>query len=169
MKRLEMITYRSPIGMMDVVLDGQSLVGLDYSDNPRRLRGHLSRRYSDFELRRLNGPTPVLDALDTYFSSGGDPFRSLKLDPGGTEFQRCVWRELRRIPPGSTLDYASLARRVGNPRAVRAAASSNARNPIAIAIPCHRVIGRDGSLRGYAGGIERKRWLIGHERRTQRR
>ena len=166
MKRLDMTTYRSPIGMMDIVLDGQTLVGLDFSDNPQRLRGLLSRRYGEYGIRRRNDPMPVHEALDDYFSHGGDSFRALQLDPGGTEFQRDVWDELRRIPPGRTLDYGTLARRVGNPRAVRAVASGNARNPISIAIPCHRVIGQDGSLRGYAGGIERKRWLIDHERRA---
>ena len=169
MKRLQMTTYRSPIGKMDIVLDGETLVGLDFSDNPQRLCGQLSRRYGDFELHRRNETTPVHAALDVYFSRGGDPFLGLKLEPGGTAFQRRVWGELRGTRFGSTIDYTTLARRVGNPRAVRAAASSNAHNPIAIAVPCHRVIGRDGTLRGYAGGIERKRWLIDHEQRTQRR
>lgn len=170
MKRLHITTYRSPIGEMEIVLDGEVLVGLEFSETsrrtPQRLRGHLSRRYGDFELHRRNEPTPVNAALDIYFSRGGDPFRGLKLEPGGTPFQRRVWGELRRTRFGSTLDYATLAARAGNPRAVRATASSNARNPIAIVVPCHRVIGRDGTLRGYAGGIERKRWLIDHERRT---
>ena len=169
MKRLHLTAYRSPIGKMDIVLDGETLVGLEFSDNPQRLCGQLSRRYGDFELHRWNEPTPVHAALDVYFSRGGDPFRGLNLEPGGTAFQRSIWGELRRTRFGSTIDYTTLARRVGNPRAVRAAASSNARNPIAIAVPCHRVIGRDGTLRGYAGGIERKRWLIDHEQRTQRR
>lgn len=166
MKQLAVIPYRSPIGMMDVVLDGEDLVYLDFSDNPDRAVRLLTRRFGEYALRRAGGTTSVHDALEVYFDRGGDPFGKLGLDTGGTTFQRSVWQELRRIPPGRTVDYTTLAGRVGNPRAFRAAASSNALNPIAIIIPCHRVIGRDGTLRGYAGGTERKLWLIEHEQRN---
>ena len=169
MKRLERSPYCSPIGTMDVILDGETLVYLDFSGNSERVGRLLTGRFGKFEMRQAEGSTPVHEALDAYFVHGGDPFGDLGLDAGGTPFQRSVWQALRRIPPGSTWDYTSLAKNAGCPRAVRAAASGNARNPIAIIIPCHRVIGRDGTLRGYAGGVERKRWLIEHERRCLHR
>ena len=82
----------------------------------------------------------------------------------GTPFQQAVWRALRRIPTGETLSYAELARRIGRPGAVRAVGRANGANPASIVVPCHRVIGSDGTLTGYGGGIERKRWLLAHER-----
>ena len=87
----------------------------------------------------------------------------LPLAPEGTPFQRRVWDELRRIPFGETISYSELARRLGDPKLVRAVGVANGRNPISIVIPCHRVIGADGSLVGYGGGLERKRWLLQHE------
>ena len=87
----------------------------------------------------------------------------IAVDPAGTAFQREVWSALQRIPTGSTASYSDIAVAVGRPAAVRAVGLANARNPIAVVIPCHRVVGRDGSLTGYAGGLERKRWLLEHE------
>ncbi|TMA44133.1 MAG: methylated-DNA--[protein]-cysteine S-methyltransferase, partial [Deltaproteobacteria bacterium] len=87
----------------------------------------------------------------------------IRVDPGGTEFQRRVWGALRKVPPGRTVSYGELARAVGAPGAARAVGAANGSNPVGIVIPCHRVIGADGSLTGYAGGVERKEWLLGHE------
>ncbi len=157
--------YDSPLGDMDLVLRDDTLVYLDFAGNPERLATLLGRRYPGFRLTESRESTRFHAALDDYFAGVADPFDGLPVETGGTDFQRSVWRELRRIPSGTTLDYATLAERAGRPAAVRAAASSNARNPVSIVIPCHRVIGRDGSLRGYAGGEGRKRWLIEHERR----
>lgn len=102
-------------------------------------------------------------ALDAYATDGATAF-DLPLDLRGSAFQRTVWAELRAIPPGETVTYAELARRVGRPGAARAVGSAVARNPVSIVVPCHRVVGSDGSLTGYAGGVERKRWLLAHER-----
>lgn len=108
-----------------------------------------------------------LDAARRAFASwfGGDcrALEALPLAPAGTSFQRSVWGALREIPAGATASYAEIARRVGSPGAARAVGGANHHNPIAIAIPCHRVIGSDGRLVGYAGGVERKRWLLAHE------
>ncbi len=104
--------------------------------------------------------------LDEYFAGERTAF-DLPLHPAGTPFQRRVWDGLRRIPHGETTSYADLARRVGNERAVRAVGAANGRNPIVIVVPCHRVIGSDGSLTGFGGGIERKRWLLDHELRAR--
>ncbi len=110
---------------------------------------------------------PVLDQgvreLTEYFCSGRRAF-TVPVRPPGTPFQQAVWAELQRIPYGTTATYAELAQRVGSPGAVRAVGSANGRNPVAVLVPCHRVIGSDGNLRGYAGGVERKTALLALER-----
>jgi methylated-DNA-[protein]-cysteine S-methyltransferase len=102
-------------------------------------------------------------AFESYFAGDPAALAALPLDPRGTEFQRAVWRALREIPLGATATYGEIARAVGRPGAARAVGDANRRNPIAIAVPCHRVIGGDGRLVGYAGGLARKRWLLAHE------
>ncbi len=101
--------------------------------------------------------------LDQYFKGTRKDF-SLKLAPEGTEFQQQVWRELSNIPYGQTASYLDIARAIGNEQAVRAVGAANGQNPISIIIPCHRVIGSDGKLTGYGGGLWRKEWLLTHER-----
>ncbi len=104
----------------------------------------------------------VVEQVAAYFAGERRSFE-LELTPTGTEFQTTVWTELTRIPFGATISYAELARRVGNPKAVRAVGRANGSNPISIIVPCHRVIGSDGSLTGYASGVEHKRALLEHE------
>ncbi len=103
--------------------------------------------------------------LTEYFQGRRQQF-DLPLDLRGTDFQRAVWAALCEIPFGQTLTYGEQAKRIGNPKGMRAVGAANGRNPIAIIVPCHRVIGADGTLTGYAGGIERKRWLLAHEGHT---
>jgi len=107
---------------------------------------------------------PLLDQLHEYFSGKRTAF-ALELAPRGTPFQREVWNALLDIPYGDTISYAELARRIGKPNAVRAVGAANGANPIPLIIPCHRVIGSNGTLTGYGGGIERKQWLLAHEGR----
>ena len=102
-------------------------------------------------------------ALFAYFAGRLDALAGLRVASSGTEFQNQVWAALRRIPTGKTLSYAALAKEIGRPAAVRAVGLANGSNPIAIIVPCHRVIGANASLTGYAGGLERKRWLLQHE------
>lgn len=97
-----------------------------------------------------------------YFAGNRTQF-DLKLNPAGTEFQKKVWGELQHIPYGKTLSYLELSKKLGDPKAIRAVAAANGKNPLWIIIPCHRVIGSDGSLTGYAGGLWRKKWLLEHE------
>ena len=104
----------------------------------------------------------ITEQLDAYFAGEREDF-ALELAPHGTPFQLRVWDELTKIPYGETIPYSELARRLGNPKLVRAVGLANGRNPISIVIPCHRVIGADGSLVGYGGGLERKKWLLEHE------
>jgi methylated-DNA-[protein]-cysteine S-methyltransferase len=101
--------------------------------------------------------------VQAYFQGELGVLDSLSVTMGGTEFQRQVWRALREIPYGTRISYGELARRVGRPSAVRAVGAANGANPIGVIVPCHRVIGADGTLTGYAGGLERKRWLLQHE------
>ena len=104
----------------------------------------------------------VIAQLIEYFEGRRTRF-DLKLAPNGTEFQKKVWNQLQDIPFGKTVSYQQMANQLGDPKVIRAAASANGKNPIAIIIPCHRVIGSDGSLTGYAGGLHRKKWLLEHE------
>lgn len=109
---------------------------------------------------------PILEEcaiqLKEYFNGDRQTF-DLKLNPEGTEFQKSVWTELTKIPYGTTISYLDLSRQLGNEKAIRAVANANGKNPIWIVIPCHRIIGSDGSLTGYAGGLYRKQWLLEHE------
>ena len=110
-------------------------------------------------------PTSLKDAvaqLKEYFSGTRQDF-DLKLNPEGTNFQKEIWKQLRAIPFGTTTSYLELSKAFGNPKAIRAVAAANGKNPLWIVVPCHRVIGTDGSLTGYAGGLWRKKWLLEHE------
>lgn len=138
---------KTEIGFISVRTRGGVLEALDFEDAPG------------------TPPEGALRArLEAYFAGDLDALSAIEVRPAsGTAFQRRVWEELRRIPAGETISYAELARRIGRPSAVRAVGAANGRNPIALVVPCHRVIGKDGSLTGYAGGLERKRWLLEHE------
>jgi len=110
-------------------------------------------------------PSAVADPLDAYFAGRLEAIDAILVKTGGTAFQRAVWSALRRIPVGQTTSYGALAAAIDRPRAVRAVGLANGSNPIGVVVPCHRVIGANGSLTGYAGGLERKRWLLAHEAR----
>ncbi|MBY0356526.1 MAG: methylated-DNA--[protein]-cysteine S-methyltransferase [Candidatus Obscuribacterales bacterium] len=148
----------SPIGKLTLVSEGESLTGIYMFEH----KGGVE--IADDWLEDADA-LPLLLAkkqLQEYFACERTEF-SLPLKPVGTEFQRSVWQELCKIGYGETISYGELARRVGNPAAVRAVASANARNPISIVVPCHRVIGHNGKLTGYAGGLARKEALLGLE------
>lgn len=150
--------YQSPIGPLLMMSDGRSLIGLHTETDKHRPQARP-------EWIRDDSAEPFAEVaaqLDDYFAGLRTGF-DLPLAPQGTQFQITVWRALLGIPFGETISYAELARRVGNPKASRAVGHANARNPISIIVPCHRVIGADNSLTGYAGGLERKRALLAHE------
>ncbi len=143
--------------------DGMCALGLGpaaEADLSRRV----ARRFPDARLVSSPDPDGVATRVLDYFN-GDRALFDVPLDLGGTPFQANVWRALRAIPLGATISYAELAARLGTPRAVRAVARANATNPVSLAVPCHRVIGKDGGLTGYAWGIERKAWLLAHEAR----
>lgn len=151
-------TFASPIGTLLLMSDGASLVGVHTDSDRYRPAVRVDWVRDDTAM-----PFPQAhEELRAYFDGRLTAF-DLPLAPQGTAFQLTVWQALRAIPFGRTISYGELARRIGRPQASRAVGHSNARNPIAIIVPCHRVIGADRSLTGYAGGLERKRALLMHE------
>ena len=163
MKQLKSDRYNSPIGEILVLADNGRLCYLDFADNDERLTTLLTTRYGKFSITPEPDLLGLRARLDRYFAGQWEAFDGLELCTDGTDFQRKVWRGLRTIPAGKAISYCQLANAIDKPSAIRAAAGANARNPIAIVIPCHRVIAADGSLGGYAGGLERKSWLLSHE------
>ena len=154
-------TIESPVGDLLLMSDGTSLIGL-HTDNDK----HRPSARNDWIRDDVAEPFGrTVAQLQAYFDGRLTEF-DLPLAAEGTAFQSTVWRELRNIPYGHTISYAELARRIGRPGASRAVGHCNARNPISIVVPCHRVIGADRSLTGYAGGLERKRTLLAHEAMT---
>jgi methylated-DNA-[protein]-cysteine S-methyltransferase len=151
----------APVGTLTLFSVDGKLVALGFGDED--LSWRTSARFGRLEWRERDG-APAR-AMRRYLDGELEALDALEVDPGGTPFQREVWAALRRIPAGTTVSYGELARAVGNPRAVRAVGRANALNPIALVIPCHRVIGADGTLTGYAGGLPRKKWLLEHESR----
>jgi methylated-DNA-[protein]-cysteine S-methyltransferase len=153
------------IGEMLVVVDEQQrLRALGWVDLEDRLQRQLTAAYGS-ALRLHSGPTPaaIREALHAYLEGKLDAIDAIPIETRGTPFQRAVWEALRRIPAGTTLSYRDLALRIGRPKAVRAVGHANGANPICVVVPCHRLVGSDGSLTGYGGGLHRKRWLIDHE------
>jgi methylated-DNA-[protein]-cysteine S-methyltransferase len=155
----------SPVGAILVVTDAQQrLRGLGWEDLEDRLRRDLTRIYRrPPELVRGTAPAATRRALQRYFAGKLQAIDEIPVQTGGTPFQSNVWRALRKIPAGTTLSYGRLAMRLKCPLAVRAVGLANGSNPVSIVVPCHRLIGADGSLTGYGGGLERKRWLLEHE------
>jgi methylated-DNA-[protein]-cysteine S-methyltransferase len=153
----------SQIGSLLAVTDGRAVCALDFADTGERTMDRLARRFGRVVLRRRRDPLGLQARLESYFAGELRAIDGIEVNPGGTEFQRQVWRALRRIPPGRTRSYAELAARLGRPRAWRAVGHANSLNPVAIIVPCHRLVGSDAALTGYAGGVERKRWLLRHE------
>ena len=157
----EYCSIASPIGQLLLAGQGERLSVLDMQDGPRA-----RRRIPGGWTQNANAFPAAREQLAEYFAGARRRFE-LSLEPAGTEFELAVWGALREIPYGETVSYGELAARIGHPDAARAVGVANARNPIAVIIPCHRVIGADGSLTGYGGGLERKRLLLDLEAGVQ--
>jgi methylated-DNA-[protein]-cysteine S-methyltransferase len=154
----------TPIGTALLVTDADgALCALDWEDHEPRLRQLLRLQYGATILQHVSAPDDIRAALTGYFTGDLVALNRIKWRVAGTPFQRKVWTALRTIPAGSTMSYGALAAQLDMPRAVRAVGHANGSNPISIVVPCHRVIGADGSLTGYGGGLARKRWLLQHE------
>ena len=153
----------SPLGVLLLVSDGERLCALDYADHEQRMLKLLCARYGQVHLRDAKNPGGVSCVLRAYLAGDVPCIDSIAVNMGGTPFQRQVWQALRAIPSGTVMAYGQLAKKLGRPTAYRAVGITNALNPIAIVVPCHRLVGANGALTGYAGGLERKRWLLNHE------
>jgi methylated-DNA-[protein]-cysteine S-methyltransferase len=155
-------TMKSPVGLLKLVASDRGLAAILWeNDNPKRVR--LGALIED-----KNHPVLVETErqLNDYFAGKRERF-SLKFDFAGTEFQKQVWQALAAIPFGETRSYAEIAKEIGRPKAVRAVGAANGKNPISIIVPCHRVIGSNGKLTGFAGGLSTKEFLLGIESETQ--
>jgi len=154
----------SPVGEVLVVTDADGVVrALDFHDYEARLRRLLRRHYGEVVLVDGRAPEAVRRAVEAWFDGDLTAFDAVPVKTGGTDFQRSVWKALRDIPAGETRTYGQVAAAIGSPKAVRAVGLANGANPVGVIVPCHRVIGSNGTLTGYAGGMERKRWLLAHE------
>ena len=156
----------TPIGELIIIADGDgALRTIDWTDHEARMKRLLDRSYGEgrYTLTPKRDPGGLTSAMRRYFKGEIGMLKDLTVATSGTPFQTSVWKQLRRIKDGTTISYGELARRIGKPKAVRAAGLANGQNPISIVVPCHRVIGSDGSLTGYGGGLQRKHWLLAHE------
>jgi methylated-DNA-[protein]-cysteine S-methyltransferase len=155
---------QTPIGLALLVTDAQgALRALDWEDYELRMRELLRQQYGAIILKDARAPKDIKAALTGYFKGDLDRLRTIKWRVAGTPFQRKVWTALPTIPAGTTMSYGTLAAQLDMPNAVRALGHANGSNPISVVVPCHRLIGANGSLTGYGGGIERKQWLLEHE------
>jgi len=141
---------------------------IDWADHEPRMRLLLQRQYrkQGLSLEESSAPNGITRALEKYFAGDLAAIETLPVKTEGTAFQRKVWKALQQIPCGVTISYGQLAAQIGQPSAVRAVGLANGANPIGVVVPCHRVIGADGSLTGYGGGLHRKTWLLQHESAT---
>ncbi len=148
--------YKSPIGYLRIISNEKDIIKIEFSDE-----------YFKMKMIPVQIQT-CIQQLDEYFNGKRQNF-TISINPAGSEFQAKVWNQLLKIPYGETISYLNLARNLGDEKAIRAIASANGKNPIPIIIPCHRVIGNDGSLTGYAGGLLKKQWLLEHEGAIQQK
>jgi methylated-DNA-[protein]-cysteine S-methyltransferase len=156
--------YRSPIDGLWLAVDGEGVLRLLHFDRPEEdFLLTLRRSYPKAALVRGRVPPSVREPLDAYFAGEIGALDRIPVLALGSDFQKSVWDNLRRIPVGQTMSYGAMARKLGKPDASRAVGLANGSNPIAVVVPCHRVIGADGSLTGFGGGLPRKKWLLEHE------
>ncbi len=157
----------TPVGTMMIAADADgNLRAALFTEDEQVVRRYLRLQSGEgrFKLEPQLNPHGFSATIARYFGGELDAIDHIPVETGGTPFQREVWQALRKIPCGRTISYGELAKRIGRPAAVRAVGLANGANPVAVVVPCHRVIGSNGSLTGYGGGIERKRWLLDHEK-----
>jgi methylated-DNA-[protein]-cysteine S-methyltransferase len=153
----------TPIGEMILVARDGVMLLLEFADATGRVEREMRARFGEHEMQPATNPFGLSDVVRDYFSGNLHAIDHVLADGGGTEFERKVWAELRRIPTGATVSYGEIARKLGDISLSRAVGTANGKNPVAIVVPCHRVIGSDGSMTGYGGGLHRKEWLLRHE------
>jgi len=161
----DVLEYSSAIGVLIVVARANVVHAIAFPERWPDHKRRLERHFPGATFAPVAALPRITRALDAYFAGDLGALERLEVEPSGTDFQRKVWRRLRSIPPGGTTSYGSIAREIGAPSASRAVGAANGANPISIVLPCHRVVGSSGDITGYAGGLDRKRWLLEHERR----
>jgi methylated-DNA-[protein]-cysteine S-methyltransferase len=155
---------QTPIGTALLVTDADGVLrALDWEDYAERMKELLRLQYGAVVLQDAPAPGDIRSALTGYFKGGLDRLKVIRWRVAGTPFQRKVWTALPGIPAGTTMSYGALAAKLGAPKAMRAVGHANGSNPISVVVPCHRLVGANGSLIKYGGGLERKRWLLKHE------
>src|SRR5262245_33609555 len=163
MDAIALATLDSPIGPLTVAANGPRLCLVHFGKVNDYVRASVARWYPDVPVEPSADPGGAAEILSRYFAGDLASLDEIAVELHGTPFQQRVWNMLRSVGPGTTISYARLAERVGSPSAVRAVGAANGANPVAIVLPCHRIIGSNGSLTGYGGGLDRKRWLLDHE------
>ncbi len=163
MTELQIDQVESPMGTIALVSRDGALCALDFTERDTLMRSRLAARFGAVRLRETDDAGGHSGRLRAYLDGELDALDEICVETGGTDFQRQVWAALRRVDCGETRSYADLAKTIDRPRAARAVGSANACNPIALVIPCHRIVAADQGVGGYAGGLDRKRWLLHHE------
>lgn len=158
-----MTTMESPIGPLTVATRGARVCLLHFGADGAGPRAMLQRWYRDEPIELHGDPAGAVTALGQYFTGSMAALDGVEVEMNGTPFQKRVWDALRSVKCGTTTSYAAIAKAIHAPAAVRAVGAANGANPVAVIVPCHRIIGTNGSLTGYGGGLERKRWLLQHE------
>ena len=153
----------SPVGNILIAAHADALCAVDFEDCRGRMKALLRASFGEHRARSVRDPNGYSSRIRAYLGGDLGALAPIEVDLRGTPFQKCVWRALRGIPAGDTRSYGELARQMCRPRAARAVGAANGRNPVALVVPCHRVIGAGGALAGYAGGLERKRYFLAHE------
>jgi methylated-DNA-[protein]-cysteine S-methyltransferase len=160
---IDIATIESPIGKLTLAARGNLVCLVHFGPVTPALTAGLTSWYPESAIDEADDPGGAAGVLRRYFEGDLGSLDEIKVELNGTTFQKNVWLALRTVKAGSTLSYAQLAKQVGSPSAVRAVGAANGANPVALVLPCHRIIGSNGSLTGYGGGLHRKRWLLDHE------
>ena len=153
----------SAIGTIVIISDGTALCALDFESCKERTQQLLEKRFGKFTLTRQPNVNGFSDRIRAYLEGDLTSLEQIPVNTGGTPFQQQVWSTLRTIPAGKVMSYGEVAQKIGRPTASRAVGMANSQNPVALVLPCHRVIGSNSKLTGYAGGLDRKEWLLKHE------
>jgi methylated-DNA-[protein]-cysteine S-methyltransferase len=163
MTDIALATIDTPVGKLTIAANGSRVCLVHFGDATDRVRSTLASWYPGSTIELAADPAGAATVLRRYFDGDLGSLDEVDVELHGTAFQQRVWMALRTVTAGTTLSYAELAQRVDSPSAVRAVGAANGANPVAVVLPCHRIIGSNGSLTGYGGGLDRKRWLLDHE------
>jgi methylated-DNA-[protein]-cysteine S-methyltransferase len=160
---ITLASFASPIGPLTLAANGGRVCMLHFDTDEKGARNEIAKWYPDAEVKVGKDPGGAVSVLRRYFKGDLNSLDEIEVEMHGTPFQRRVWDALRSVRAGRTESYSGLAATIGTPSAIRAVGAANGANPVAVIVPCHRVIGSNGSLTGYGGGLDRKRWLLQHE------